>query len=105
MNRRPLKRKTPLKQQSDRRRSESDDRADVREQVYRRDYWTCRLERASRQRDDVPECSGPLTPHHLKKASAGGPYTLENLVTLCRGHNSWVEDAPLLATELGMVIR
>jgi len=103
--RRPLRRGKPLRAQSEKRASAAEERKEVREAVYRRDRWTCVLERTSRQRDDVPPCHGPLTPHHLRKASAGGAYSEENLVTLCRFHNGWVEDEPKLATELGLVIR
>lgn len=103
--RRPLKRKSGLNAMSTKRREGVEDRKSIREAVFQRDRWTCVLERVARQRDDVPECHGPLTPHHLRKASAGGPYTMENLTTLCRSHNVWVEDHPKLATELGLVIR
>lgn len=50
------------------------------------------------------ECAGPDTPHHLKKASAGGSYTLTNLVTLCARHNGMVEDKPDEAEARGLVI-
>jgi len=50
-------------------------------------------------------CFGPPTPHHLKKASAGGLFTLDNLVQLCAAHNDWVEDHPKEATTMGLVIR
>lgn len=110
----PLKRKAPmargiaqlkrtrLKPVSDKRRAAAPERAEVREQVFARDRHRCRLDGAA---DVAGACRGPLTPHHLKKASAGGEYTLTNLVTLCAGHNTWVEDEPVKATELGMVIR
>lgn len=48
-------------------------------------------------------CAGPLTPHHLKKASAGGSYTADNLVSLCAYANGWVEDEPREARALGLV--
>lgn len=76
-------------------------RAKVREAVFARDNWTCRLA-TTRQ---VGGCLGPLTPHHVRKASAGGPYVEENLVTLCSHHNSWVEDHPIAAQMLGLVER
>jgi hypothetical protein len=80
--------------------AEADRRWAVRAQVYARDRYRCLLERAG----EGP-CSGLLTPHHLRKAGQGGPYTVENLVALCARHNSWVEDEPLRAHELGLVIR
>ena len=48
-------------------------------------------------------CGGPLTPHHLLKASQGGAYSEENLVPVCAVHNSTIEDYPLEAQALGMV--
>lgn len=76
-------------------------RAAVREAVFRRDGWTCRLATTT----SAGPCFGPLTPHHVKKASAVGAYSEENIVTLCAGHNTWVEDFPLAATALGLVQR
>lgn len=94
-----------LKPASDRKRAAREDEALVREAVFARDRWTCQLRQAARERDDVPECWGRLSFHHLLKASAGGKYTEENGTTLCIGHNGWVEDQPELAAELGMVRR
>lgn len=51
------------------------------------------------------KCSGPLTPHHLKKASQGGKWTAANIVALCAGANRWVEDYPRRAWQLGLVCR
>lgn len=49
-------------------------------------------------------CHGtPLTVHHLKKASQGGTYTEDNLVTLCAYANGFVEDYPAEARALGLV--
>jgi 5-methylcytosine-specific restriction endonuclease McrA len=89
----------PIKVKSERRYSENEYRAAIRQQVFDRDGG-CLL--AS---EDAGECAGPDTPHHLLKASAGGPYTLDNLVTLCARHNTWVEDNPEHARRLGMVRR
>ena len=50
-------------------------------------------------------CFGPLTVHHLLKASQGGKYTAKNLVTLCAYHNGFVEDQPTMAWNEGLVIR
>lgn len=54
---------------------------------------------------DAGPCFGPLTPHHLRKQSQGGAWTMGNMVTLCAAMNSWVEDQPRKAHELGLVIR
>ena len=119
MNRgKPLARRTPLRADVEKQRAwqrarkalaprsakvtaDLDRRREVREAVFTRDRWTCRLA-TTRQ---AGSCFGPLTPHHLRKASAGGGYTEENLVTLCAGHNTWVEDHPIAATMLGLVER
>ncbi len=54
------------------------------------------------------DCFGGLTPHHRRKASAQGGYTVENLVCLCAGHNDGLEsDADLarLGRDRGLVVR
>jgi hypothetical protein len=53
-------------------------------------------------------CYGPLTPHHRRKASAGGAYRVPNLVTACSQHNDAMEaDADLAAWAhtVGLVVR
>lgn len=108
----PLRRLTPLRRgkrlpaQSRKRKAELEARRDVRMAVFDRDGHRCVLAaRVLLAGERVPACFGPITPHHLRKASAGGPYTPDNLVTLCAGHNEWVENAPLQASALGLVIR
>lgn len=73
----------------------------VREAVFLRDQMKCRLATVQA----AGPCGYQMTVHHLKKASAGGAYSLENLVTLCAVHNDWCEDHPIAAAHLGMVIR
>lgn len=112
----PLPRRTPLRRGSPLRRSrlarlapmsaarraELVHRDAIREQVFTRDGHRCLLE----HRPDLGGgCRGRLTPHHLQKASQGGPYTLTNLVTLCGHHNGWVEDRPIVAHSVGLVVR
>jgi 5-methylcytosine-specific restriction endonuclease McrA len=72
-------------------------RPDVRRAVFVRDGG-CIVK-------DWGSCFGPLTVHHLLKASQGGKYTEENLVTLCSFHNDKVECEPLQAQALGLVIK
>ncbi len=79
----------------------------VRDEVFARDGYRCVLA------DHIesawfPRCSGPLTFHHRRKASAGGSYTVQNGVSACLTHNLWVEEAPVDArTVLGgfLVVR
>ena len=93
-------RRTPLRSRGARRTAEKPSESKVKALVFARDYQTCRL---AWHQDS--KCTGRLTPHHLRKASAGGAYIVENLVTLCAGHNGWVEDNPDEATMLGLVVR
>ncbi len=107
-----LIRRTRLKPVSAKRQREALGRAAVRAAVFERDEWTCRLgwsaqvirmtTEATRR---FPHCYGPLTPHHLLKTTQGGRYTEENLVSLCATHNDWVEQEPLVAWRMGLVIR
>lgn len=63
----------------------------VRREVFRRDRG-CQL----RDLAGAGECWGGPTPHHRRKASSAGAYTVENLAELCVGHNSRLEtDADL----------
>lgn len=112
MKRTPLRRNTPkargwVSGRRTRLRSrgasrQADRRSDgvVRAAVFARDGQVCRMA----WHQDT-ECVGRLTPHHLRKASSGGAYSLENLVALCEFHNGWVEDHPQAATQLGLVVR
>lgn len=95
----PLHRRTKLRAISRKRLADQARRAQVRTEVFLRDGFECQWPELERV------CFGPLTPHHLKKASSGGRYVADNLVTLCEYHNGMVEDWPLLAQRLGLVRR
>lgn len=90
MKRTALARRTRLRAVSAKRRAEREERAQIRLMVFARDRWEC-------QASLIPEmaryhqCSGRLTPHHIWKASQGGGYTMENLVTLCDVANDLLE--------------
>lgn len=84
---------------SSRRRKEKPERDAVRAALFQRDGYCRLLTRPEHS------CSGPLTPHHLRKASAGGPYSLTNLVAVCAGGNTDIEDHPWWAWEIGLVER
>lgn len=96
-----LSRTSRLKPRSEKRvkRNEEND-AVVRAVVFARDGGRCQLLGPLHDR-----CFGPLTVHHLKKASHGGKYEADNLITLCAMANDWIEDHPRLAWENGMVQR
>ena len=88
----------PLPVKSAKRYSENEYREQIRQQVFARDGGC-----VVAGEPDVGECRGQDTPHHILKASAGGPFTLDNLVTLCARHNVLVEDEPLWAQQRGLV--
>lgn len=117
--------RTRLRPVSGKRRAARSDAEPVVQQVYSRDGHRCVLAPGNRAmftlmvsgRQNgkralaeafaaVGKCAGQaLTPHHLCKAGQGGPWSPENLVTLCSAHNRWVEDEPDHAHALGLVIR
>lgn len=116
----PLARKTPLRSQSQltpdkplarrsrlapvsaKRRAEHKASRPVVALVFERDRGCL----ASRRPDVCGPCSGPLTPHHVRKDSQGGAWDLDNLVSLCWAHNCvWVEGNPAEAHALGLVAR
>ena len=63
--------------------------ADIRLRVFQRDR-RCVLSVL----DDTHRCLGPLTPHHRRKASSGGAYSLLNLISICARGNGDIEDRP-----------
>lgn len=83
--------RTRMRGQSDARAEDAERRRLVRREVFRRDRG-CQL----RDLPGAGDCFGGPTPHHRRKASSVGAYTVENLVELCVGHNSRLEtDADL----------
>ena len=101
MKRSPMKRRRrPIRPVSERRQAARDAAEPVVQAVFDRDHG-CVAHRAP----GTPPCRGRVTPHHLRKEGQGGLWSLDNLVTLCQGHNGWVEDQPDAAHALGLVIR
>jgi hypothetical protein len=101
VKRTPIRRKTRLRSTSDKRARLRASVQPVVDAVLARDGG-CVLRGHQLSTGD---CRGPDTPHHLRKAWRGWDWTLDNLVTLCAGHNGWVEDHPHEAHALGLVIR
>lgn len=91
-----LRRRTPLRPVSPKRRAYHGKHAAMVQLVLERDQ-RCQL-RGS-------DCFGPLTPHHLLKSSQGGTDDPQNMVALCQWHNGWVEREPITAQILGLVIK
>lgn len=102
----PLRR-TRIKPVSDKRRAEAPEHAVIRERVFARDRF-CQVYALGYTRYAVGPCHGPMTPHHRRKASAGGGYSFENLVAACLHHNEAMEsDAGLArwAHSVGLVVK
>lgn len=95
-----MKQGTRIPAQSRRVTAAQPQRRKVRTEVFERDGYVCALVRLKQGH----RCLGGLTPHHLRKASAGGSYTADNLLTLCAFGNGWVEDNPAEARALGLVL-
>lgn len=85
-----------LRSRSRQKEAERRTEAEVRAMVFARDR-SCVLHKWFLL--DLPPCFGVLTPHHRRKASAGGGYSMANLQTLCAFHNTDVEDRPAFYRE------
>lgn len=108
LQRTPMSRqRTPIRQRSAKTIAAAPEHDIVRERVFARDRF-CQVHHRGYGAYAVGRCSGPLTPHHRRKASDTGGYTLENLVAVCAGHNVALEhDAGLArwARSVGLVVR
>ena len=103
MKRSPIKRRTPLKGHSWRRRATLADALwrDARDAALERDQWDCQAP----ARGLEGECEFPLDVHHLKRRSQGGTHELSNLLCLCRTHHRYVHAHPAVAYRLGLLVR
>ena len=113
----PLKRKGRIAPRSKKRVAAAFQRSQIRDDVFARDGYRCQFDAFADAWEPEPGlveefdrwrsegCWSHLTPHHLHKSSGGGSYSLENLTTLCVGHNEGVERHPRLALAMGLVIR
>lgn len=87
-----------LSPRSKKREAELAERVIIRQRVLARDRHRCQLALAGAEHGyDVGECWGGLEAHHIVKASQLGPYSEENLVTLCSSMNYRLEAEPELA--------
>jgi hypothetical protein len=78
------------------------DEMEVTETCFRRDGYRCQLVGL------VPghNCYGTvLTPHHLRKQSQGGTWTLDNLLSVCAVPFRSKHSPPLVAWGFGLVVR
>lgn len=82
------KKRRPVKPISEKRRAAFDLHDTLRRRVFERDGGCLLAGETDR------ECAGRNTVHHRLKASAGGPWTMANLVCLCWFHNTDIEDRP-----------
>lgn len=88
------------------------ERAAIRAEVFARDGHECRWAYAWHEASGgdpygtaPTACHGELTVHHVRKASGGGAYRPDNLISLCAGHNDLVETEPATARAMGLVCR
>jgi hypothetical protein len=97
---RGLRRRTPLRPISDRRRGELRLRAVVRAEVLGRDGGC-----VARDRLPQVDCGGSLDVHELVRRSQwrAGWLVPSNAIVLCRNHHSWCHDHPLEARNLGLL--
>ncbi len=104
--------RTTLKSVSSKRRKTNAIRKANLESAWGPRPWSCYLTHKQGQfqhaRDNsltrIPFCIGQVDAHELLKRSQGGSITEpSNMVPLCSGHNSWVEDNPKISYELGLV--
>lgn len=122
LRRSPLARRTPLQARtplargkrrinpiSQRRRDDIPRRTEVRRQVLERDGHRCQIGpriRAANLNPAWHRCWGRLEVHELRKANTGeDTYTVDNTITACSFHNTWVEDHPPEARALKLVQR
>lgn len=100
----PLRRGGRVNPRSAKKQAQLDDpeRDVIRAAVLRRDGFRCVLAGV----EGAGPCQFGLSMHHVVKEGQGGPWTLENLRTMCVGHNGRIEsDAELaaLCRKLGLV--
>jgi hypothetical protein len=94
------RRRNPIKPVSDRRAAQSSQRRDVVAEVIARDG------RCMARAYGAPEqCMGALVAHEVVKRSQmrDAHLDVENCLAVCWRHNSWIEDEPKLAKELGLM--
>ena len=103
-------RRSRIKPVSEKRRLENIERKRAMEEAFGpRSWWQCEVLKRLLDGDTryaiMGQCLGDINGHELLKSSQGGSRTdMENVVPLCNFHNCWVEDHPLAADELGLVI-
>jgi hypothetical protein len=118
VKRTPLKRSTkPIRQVSVKRQGENRERARVLLAKYGPKPWKCRFEEYAATADmalqhwlihsGAMKHHGRVNGHELKKASAwrAGRMDPDNVVPMCNFHNGWIEDHPIEAKQIGLVIR
>lgn len=100
-----MKRAGRLSPTSRKRKADRVRRAQVRQAVFERDGG-CVLSPfglLNRHGNDWGPCLGPLTFHHVLKASQGGEYSMANGKAVCRMHNDMIEDHWNAAEAIGLV--
>lgn len=95
----------PLPKESAKTKRDRPRRRKVSQAVRERDGRCILAERIQEHPDFPPHvCWGDLVPNHRWKASGGGPYVESNMDAVCWAGNQYIEDWPLEAKELGLVL-
>jgi 5-methylcytosine-specific restriction endonuclease McrA len=66
------------------------------------DGYACQAHRYGLTTDCTDKWLG-LQVHHILPRGRGGRNTLDNLVTLCAGHHTWIESNRAAAKDLGLI--
>ena len=84
---------------SDKRRKDLNKRTRVREEVLKRDRYTC----TAKEILEHIQCWGPLDVDEIIGRGRGGDWLdPDNCQVLCRAHHTWKHDNPAEALELGL---
>lgn len=99
----PLKRKTALRRQSVKARSQVAQRRKVVALVIERDGLLCYGHTVL----PILHCFGPLDPHEIvpRGRRPGGHLDPDNVRMVCRAHHDWAHGNPYAATAVGLLKR
>lgn len=94
------RRSKPINPRSTRKQSRADARREAIVVAYERDGFACQAQKVWRH-----ECWGGLSPHEPHKRSAGSDDTdPDQILTVCWGVNTRIEDDPEWARSLGLSV-
>lgn len=107
--------RSPMSPMSAKRRAALPERAAVKQAAHERDAWLCQFwpyyDRAAQDDHGLPHmaalplaCGGQLEAHEIipRDAWAAGWLVLENIVSLCSVHHSFVTNSPNAGAAIGL---